>query len=99
MRRIASCETFRRTRKTTQPVLPTLPEKGISDTEVLLLLTSLQSLTNLHVFPQTKALSWKVLCKESKTEPPNISTTGLFTRKHCQQYASNFNQILLLPFF
>jgi Chromo (CHRromatin Organisation MOdifier) domain len=64
-----------------------------------LLMTFLWSSTNLHMSSQIKTLSWKVLCKESKTEPPNISMTGLFTRKHCQQYASNFNQILLLLFF
>jgi hypothetical protein len=31
MRCIASCETFRRAGKSTQPALPTLPEKGVLD--------------------------------------------------------------------
>jgi hypothetical protein len=44
MRCIASCETFRRARKTTQPVLPTLPEKGILDTKVLLLLETIDNI-------------------------------------------------------
>jgi hypothetical protein len=38
MKHIASCENFQRTGKFTQPALPTLPEKGISDTEVIQLL-------------------------------------------------------------
>jgi hypothetical protein len=34
MRHVASCEAFRRAGKSTQLALPTLPEKGVSDTEV-----------------------------------------------------------------
>jgi hypothetical protein len=44
MRRIASCETFRRTRKSTQPALPTLPEKRVSETEVLLILKTIDNI-------------------------------------------------------
>jgi hypothetical protein len=44
MRCIASCKTFQRTGKSTQPALPTLPEKGISDTEVLLLLETIDNI-------------------------------------------------------
>jgi hypothetical protein len=44
MRHIASCETFWRTGKTTQLALPTLPEKGILNTEVLLLLETIDDI-------------------------------------------------------
>jgi hypothetical protein len=44
MKCIASCETFQRTRRSTQPVLPTLPEKRISDTEVLSLLETIDEI-------------------------------------------------------
>jgi hypothetical protein len=44
MRCVASCETFRRAGKSTQPALPTLPEKGISDTEVQQLLETINDI-------------------------------------------------------
>jgi hypothetical protein len=44
MKHIASCENFRRTEKFTQPALPTLPEKGVSDTEVMLLLETINDI-------------------------------------------------------
>jgi hypothetical protein len=44
MKRIASCKTFRRTGRSTQPVLPTLLEKRVSDTKVLLLLETIDNI-------------------------------------------------------
>jgi hypothetical protein len=44
MKHVASCENFRRTGKFTQPALPTLPEKGISDAEVILLLETIDDI-------------------------------------------------------
>jgi hypothetical protein len=44
MKCIASCETFQRTGRLTQPVLPTLPKKQILDTEVLLLLETIDEI-------------------------------------------------------
>jgi hypothetical protein len=44
MRRIAFCETFRRTEKSTQPALPTLPEKQVSETEVLSILEMIDNI-------------------------------------------------------
>jgi hypothetical protein len=44
MKRIASCKTFWRTRRSTQLVLPTLPEKWVSDTQVLLLLETIDKI-------------------------------------------------------
>jgi hypothetical protein len=44
MKHVASCENFQRTGKSTQPALPTLPEKGVSDTEVMLLLETINNI-------------------------------------------------------
>jgi hypothetical protein len=44
MKCIASCETFRRAGKMTQPASPTLPEKRISDSEVSLLLETIDDI-------------------------------------------------------
>jgi hypothetical protein len=44
MKHVASCETFRRTGKSTQPALLTLLEKGVLDTEVLLLLETIDDI-------------------------------------------------------
>jgi hypothetical protein len=44
MRHVASCETFRRAGKSTQPTLPTLPERGVSDTEVQQLLETIDDI-------------------------------------------------------
>jgi hypothetical protein len=44
MKLIVSCETFQRTGRLTQPILPTLPEKQISDTEVLSLLETINEI-------------------------------------------------------
>jgi hypothetical protein len=44
MKHVASCENFQRTGKFTQPALPTLPEKGVSDTEVQLLLETIDDI-------------------------------------------------------
>jgi hypothetical protein len=44
MKCIASCETFQRTGRSTQLVLPTLPEKRISDIKVLSLLETIDKI-------------------------------------------------------
>jgi hypothetical protein len=44
MRCIASCETFQRAGKSTQPALPTLPEKGVSDILVQQLLETIDEI-------------------------------------------------------
>jgi hypothetical protein len=44
IKQVMSCETFQRTEKSTQPALPTLPEKGISDTKVSLLLETIDDI-------------------------------------------------------
>jgi hypothetical protein len=44
MKRIASCETFQRAGRTTQPAFPTLPEQRVSDLEILLLLETIDDI-------------------------------------------------------
>jgi hypothetical protein len=44
MRRVASCETFRRAGKTTQPALPTLPEQRVSESEISSLLETIDDI-------------------------------------------------------
>jgi hypothetical protein len=44
MRCVVSCETFRRAGKSTQPALPTLPEKGVSDIQVQQLLETINEI-------------------------------------------------------
>jgi hypothetical protein len=44
MRRVVSCETFRRAGKTTQPALPTLPEQQVSELEISSLLETIDDI-------------------------------------------------------
>jgi hypothetical protein len=44
MRHIASCETFRRAGRTTQPAFPTLPEKQRLDLEMFQLLETIDNI-------------------------------------------------------
>jgi hypothetical protein len=44
MRRVASCETFRRAGKTTQPALPTLLEQQVSESEISSLLETIDDI-------------------------------------------------------
>jgi hypothetical protein len=51
MKHVTSCENFRRTGKSTQPALPTLPEKRVSDTEVILLLETINDILEEFDWP------------------------------------------------
>jgi hypothetical protein len=44
MRHVASCETFQRARRMTQPVFPTLPEKRTLDLEISQLLETIDDI-------------------------------------------------------
>jgi hypothetical protein len=44
MKHIASCETFRRAGKMTQLAFPTLPEQRVSDSDILLLLETIDNI-------------------------------------------------------
>jgi hypothetical protein len=51
MKHIASCENFQRAGKFTQPALPTLLEKGVSDTKVMLLLETIDDILEEFNWP------------------------------------------------
>jgi hypothetical protein len=56
MRCVTSCETFQRAGKSTQPALPTLPEKGVLDIQVQQLLETINEILEelgwpTHSFP------------------------------------------------
>jgi hypothetical protein len=55
MKHITSCENFRRTGKSTQPALPTLLEKEVSDTKVILLFETIDDI--LEEFDQPTCFS------------------------------------------
>jgi hypothetical protein len=83
MKHIASCETFRRTRRSTQPVLPTLPEKRISDTKVLSLLETIDEI--LIKFNQpTHCTSNKNTFLESFMQRVNDQTTQYLNNRFIQ---------------
>jgi hypothetical protein len=46
-----SCETFRRTGKSTQPALPTLLERGVSETKVQQLLETIKGILEEFDWP------------------------------------------------
>jgi hypothetical protein len=74
MKHIASCETFWRTGRLTQPVLSTLPEKWILDTEVLSLLETIdQILTEFN--QSTRCTSNKNTFPESFMQRVDNQTT------------------------
>jgi hypothetical protein len=58
MKHVASCENFQKTGKFTQPALSTLPEKGVSDTEVILLLETINDILEEFDWP-TRSLPIK----------------------------------------
>jgi hypothetical protein len=51
MKHVTSCENFQRTGKFTQLALPTLPEKEVSDTKVILLLETINDILEEFNWP------------------------------------------------
>jgi hypothetical protein len=60
MRHVASCETFQRAGRTTQPAFPTLPEKRASDLEISQLLEMIDDILAEFNRP-TRVTSYKSL--------------------------------------
>jgi hypothetical protein len=56
MKHIVSCETFQRAGKTTQLAFPTLPEQRVSDSDVLLLLETIDDI--LVEFDSPPRVTW-----------------------------------------
>jgi hypothetical protein len=80
MKHIMSCKNFRRTGKSTQLALPTLPEKGVSDTEVMLLLETINDI--LEKFDQpTRSSSNKNSFLETFMQKVDDQTTQLLNER------------------
>jgi hypothetical protein len=83
MKRVASCETFRRAGRFTQPALPTLPEKGVSDSEVMQLLETINDI--LEEFDQpTRSPSYKNSFLENFMQKIDDQTTQLLNKRFIQ---------------
>jgi hypothetical protein len=83
MKHIASCENFQRTGKSTQPALPTLLEKGVSDTEVMLLLETINNIFEEFNRP-THSSSNKNSFLETFMQKVNDQTTQLLNKRFIQ---------------
>jgi hypothetical protein len=83
MKHIVSCENFRRTGKSTQPALPTLPEKGVSDTEVMLLLETINDILEEFDWP-TCSSSYKNSFLETFMQKVDDQTTQFLNERFIQ---------------
>jgi hypothetical protein len=83
MKHIASCENFRRTGKFTQPALPTLPEKGVLDTKVILLLETINDILEEFDWP-THSSSNKNSFLETFMQKVNDRTTQFLNERFIQ---------------
>jgi hypothetical protein len=83
MRCVASCDTFQRAGKSTQPALPTLPERGVSDTEVQQLLETINDI--LEEFDQPTRFSvYKNTFLETFMQKVDDLTTQLLNKRFIQ---------------
>jgi hypothetical protein len=83
MKHVASCENFPRTGKFTQPALPTLPKKGVSDTKVILLLETIDDI--LEEFNQpTHSSSNKNSFLETFMQKVDDQTTQFLNKRFIQ---------------
>jgi broad specificity phosphatase PhoE len=80
MRRVASCETFRRAGKSTQPALPTLPEKGVSDIQVQRLLETINEILE-ELGQPTRSLPYKNTFLETFMQKVDDRTTQLLNER------------------
>jgi hypothetical protein len=74
MRCISSCETFQRAGKSTQPALPSLPEKGVSDIQVQQLLETINEILEELDWP-TRSLPYKNTFLEAFMQKVDDCTT------------------------
>jgi hypothetical protein len=83
MRRVVSCETFRRAGKSTQPALPTLPEKGVSDIQVQQLLETINDILEELDWP-TRSSLYKNTFLETFMQKVDDQTTQLLNKRFIQ---------------
>jgi hypothetical protein len=83
MRCIASCEAFQRAGKSTQPALPTLPEKGVSDTQMQQLLETIDDILEELDRPTHSSL-YKNTFLETFMQKVDDLTTQLLNKRFIQ---------------
>jgi hypothetical protein len=83
MRHVMSCETFRRAGKSTQPALPTLPERGVSDTKVQQLLETIEGILEEFDWP-TRFSIYKNTFLETFMQKVDDRTTQLLNERFIQ---------------
>jgi hypothetical protein len=83
MRCIASCETFRRAGKTTQPALPTLPEQRVLESEISLLLETIDDILAEFDSP-THVTKYKNHFLETFMQKVNDRTTQYLNDRYIQ---------------
>jgi hypothetical protein len=83
MKHIASCETFRRAGKTTQPAFPTLPEKQVSDSEISSLLETIDDILTEFDRP-THATRYKNHFLETFMQKVDDLTTQFLNDRYIQ---------------
>jgi hypothetical protein len=83
MKHVASCENFQRTGKFTQPALPTLLEKGVSDTKVILLLETIDNILEEFDWP-THSSSNKNSFSETFMQKVDDQTTQFLNKRFIQ---------------
>jgi hypothetical protein len=83
MRRVASCETFRRAGKSTQPALPTLPETGVSDIQVQRLLETIDEILE-ELDRQTRSSPYKNTFLEVFMQKVDDRTTQFLNNRYIQ---------------
>jgi hypothetical protein len=77
---IASCETFQRTGKSTQPALPTLPEKGVSDIQVQQLLEIIDEILE-ELGQPTRSFPYKNTFLKTFMQKVDDRTTQLLNKR------------------
>jgi hypothetical protein len=83
MKHIASCETFQRAGKTTQPAFPTLPEKRVSDSEISSLLETIDDILTEFDSP-TRVTRYKNYFLETFMQKVDDRTTQFLNDRYIQ---------------
>jgi hypothetical protein len=83
MKHVASCEAFQRAGKSTQPALPTLLEKGVSDTKVQQLLETINDILEEFNWP-TRSSFYKNTFLETFMQKVDNLTTQLLNERFIQ---------------
>jgi hypothetical protein len=83
MRHVVSCETFQRAGKSTQPALPTLLEKGVSDIQVQQLFETIDDILE-ELDQLTRSSLYKNTFLETFMQKVDDRTTQLLNERFIQ---------------